>query len=428
MCLFSQNVPQTHMYLHFFKGAQILALKIGDGRLGSTETGAGLTRALVAAKKYGCHVLNLSYGESSWQFNSGRVAQVFASAVHDWGMAVFTSAGNDGPALSSIGSPGSESAPITVGAWVSPEMMKEQYSTLPPHDDDDPLEGASYYFSSRGPTPDGALPDICAPGGAISPIPRHSLQGKAQYHGTSMSSPNACGVAACILSAVKQKGVDCNPIELKRALVNTAAPNGIVDVFAQGPGVVSANKCAEYIISHHGKVGQNIAFDVSIPARNNARGIYIRDEIELEGPMTFTVQINPKFSHSKLRTASEMDELLSLELNLLLKTNADWVVCPDSMTLLSATERNGQTFSVRLNTQTLSPGVHYTTVDAIDANDPSRGAMFSLPITVIVPHSKFISIDEEEEGVSLKENGLDLSTTFHLKPGLPKRRFVTIPR
>ena len=79
------------------------------------------------------------------------------------------------------------------------------------------------------------------------------------------------------------------------------------------------------------------------------------------------------------------------------------------------------------STRRTEPGVHYTTVDAIDANDPSRGAMFSLPITVIVPHSKFISNDVDE-GVSLKENGLDLSTTFHLKPGLPKRRFVTIPR
>lgn len=74
-------------------GAQILALKIGDGRLGSTETGAGLTRALIAAKKYNCDILNLSYGESSWQYNSGRVAKVFRKAVYDWGMAVFTSAG-----------------------------------------------------------------------------------------------------------------------------------------------------------------------------------------------------------------------------------------------------------------------------------------------------------------------------------------------
>ena len=68
------------------------------------------------------------------------------------------------------------------------------------------VAGTSYSFTSRGPTPDGWMPTLCAPGGAIAPVPRHTLQGKAQYHGTSMASPNACGVAACVLSALKQAG------------------------------------------------------------------------------------------------------------------------------------------------------------------------------------------------------------------------------
>ena len=77
-------------------GAQVLACKIGDQRLGSTETGTGLIRALIAAKKYGCDLINLSYGEPSWQPDSGRVSEVFADATKKWGMTVFTSAGNDG--------------------------------------------------------------------------------------------------------------------------------------------------------------------------------------------------------------------------------------------------------------------------------------------------------------------------------------------
>lgn len=431
-------------------GARILALKIGDGRLGSTETGTGLIRGLIAAKRHGCDLINLSYGEPSRQPDRGRVSEVFTKASHDWGMTVFTSAGNDGPALSSLGSPGSLTAPVTVGAYVSPEMMAEQYSTLPPlpeegccEGDGSPpsgLVGSSYYFSSRGPTPDGYMPDVCGPGGAISPVPRHALQGKAQYHGTSMSSPNVCGVAACVLSAVRSAdgggGRRCGPVELKRALANTARPCGVYDPFSQGSGLVSALDCAEYIIANRGKAGQGVAIDVTVPSRNGARGVYVRDEIELEslGPVVeCSVAVNPRFSHAVNRTPEQLDELLSLEIDLSLRSSEAWVTCPGSMVLLSAKERGGQSFSVRLDTRDLGPGAHFATVDAFDASDEGRGRLFSLPITVIVPHSRFVSREEpvllvnEAERFRLKENGVDFSTKFELKQGVPNRRFVTVP-
>ena len=47
------------------------------------------------------------------------MGDTFTAAVREWGMTVFTSAGNAGPALSTLGAPGCLSAPITVGAYVS---------------------------------------------------------------------------------------------------------------------------------------------------------------------------------------------------------------------------------------------------------------------------------------------------------------------
>ena len=161
-------------------GAQVLACKIGDGRLESAETGTGLVRALIAAKAAGVDLINLSFGEPFYQADQGRVHAAFTDAVRKWGMAFFTSAGNSGPALSTLGAPGCTSACICVGAYISPGMMADQYAMLPVSE----VAATSYSFSSRGPTPDGGMPTLCAPGGAIAPVPRHTLQGKAQYHGT----------------------------------------------------------------------------------------------------------------------------------------------------------------------------------------------------------------------------------------------------
>ena len=138
--------------------------------------------------------------------------------------------------------------------------------------DADGPQPTSYSFSSRGPTPDGFLPTLCAPGGAIAPIPRHCLQGKAQYHGTSMSSPNACGVAACVLSALKQDGIHIGPFELRRALENSALPVETHDPFAQGFGLINAPAAIKYATEHHGKVCQDLEIAVTVPSRGGARG------------------------------------------------------------------------------------------------------------------------------------------------------------
>ncbi len=87
------------------------------------ETGVGLTRALIAVLQHNAHVINMSYGEATTTPNHGRFVQLASELVHKHGVVFVSSAGNAGPALSTVGAPGGSAGCILgIGAYVSPDM------------------------------------------------------------------------------------------------------------------------------------------------------------------------------------------------------------------------------------------------------------------------------------------------------------------
>lgn len=236
-------------------GAQIVALKIGDTRLGSMETGPGLTRALLEAVRHKVDLINMSYGEAVAFPNKGRFVELADEVVNKHGILFVASAGNNGPALTTVGAPGGTSTSlISVAAAVSPAMMEAQYAVAPRASSvskegyavrsplEQHTEGITYTWSSTGPATDGhAGVSITAPGAAISPVPTWTLQSKQLMNGTSMSSPNACGCLALLVAALKRDGIPYSAERVKKAVEGTAAlfeVRGRSDPLSQGSGMV----------------------------------------------------------------------------------------------------------------------------------------------------------------------------------------------
>ncbi|USD20849.1 S8 family serine peptidase [Microbulbifer variabilis] len=164
-------------------------------------------------------VINLSLGGAG---GNNSVLSVAANNAMRAGVVVVAAAGNDGPFLNSIGSPGSAEEIVTVGA----------------------VDGAGHLadFSSRGMfgtsldlSSNSIKPEIVAPGVAISST---NLGGGLRTEsGTSFAAPHVAGAAALL----RQLHPELTSTEIKALLVNRATQvhgklaevgNGQLDAFA----------------------------------------------------------------------------------------------------------------------------------------------------------------------------------------------------
>lgn len=138
---------------------------------------------------------------------------------------------------------------------------------------------------------------ICAPGAAITSVPPYMLQGSQLMSGTSMASPNAAGVAALLISAMKQNGIKGSPYMLKRALENSAVKFASYDPFTHGQGLVQVERAWDWILSVKNEKENLLRFELKADA--NMRGIYLRELYETSSPQIKSIRVQPVFVNEK---------------------------------------------------------------------------------------------------------------------------------
>ncbi|MEU3061960.1 S8 family serine peptidase [Streptomyces subrutilus] len=194
----------------------------------------------------GVDIVNMSIGGLP-ALNDGNNArsELYKNLIDTYGVQLVISAGNEGPGVNTIGDPGLADKVISVGAAVSKDTWAANYGSE---------VGKKYNmfpFSSRGPREDGGFtPTITAPGAAINTIQTwlpgapvaeagYTLPaGYGMLQGTSMSSPQAAGASALLISAAKQNNVKLDPAGLRVALTSTAKKIADVPAHAQGSGLI----------------------------------------------------------------------------------------------------------------------------------------------------------------------------------------------
>ncbi|MET9421358.1 S8 family serine peptidase [Streptomyces sp. NPDC006540] len=239
----------------------------------------------------GVDIVNMSIGGLP-PLNDGNNArsELYNRLIDTYGVQLVISAGNSGPGTNTLGDPAVADKVISVGASISKETwasnygsgVEKAYAMLP--------------FSSRGPREDGGFtPTLTAPGAAVNttqtwspggPVAEAGYRlppGYSMMQGTSMSSPQAAGAAALLLSAAKQRGIELTPAKLRTALTSTAHRISGEQAHEQGAGLIDVVDAWEQIKDGVGaheytvKAPVDTAIDFALKTPGFGTGLYDRE-------------------------------------------------------------------------------------------------------------------------------------------------------
>lgn len=225
-------------------GSQIIDYDLGepsDDRSESFYTFSTFLKALELLGEKGAHVVNISY---SLYFLSEKnqlfMQEALDKLIEKYNFVLCFSAGNNGPGLKSLNrrslyTPNA----LVVGAFAGKDLYERVHgvSGLPE-------QGLLPYYSSRGPGPSGGLgPSLISPLASLTYST--SDRGFRAFSGTSSASPAIGGLAAVLISSLKQLKL---PIEVKsivEALKLSGSQLKQTPFLAQGYGLPKIEKAIQ---------------------------------------------------------------------------------------------------------------------------------------------------------------------------------------
>jgi tripeptidyl-peptidase-2 len=371
-------------------GAQIIGLKIADNARGGLSTTGSMISAMEYAARFAADrhlplVMNMSFGVGNEQPGAAAIdtlVNAFLLAHPD--ILLTISAGNDGPGAETIGLPASADLALAVGSVYPGAFAPFQFGA--------PSPDVMGWWSSRGGELD--KPDLVTPGMAYSTVPAWNT-GEEIKLGTSMSAPQAAGVAALLMSGMAAEGrqVDCAALtQALRVTARRLEGEGPVD---QGYGVPQVAAAYAWLRAGHVAArfrvrarpaarpstslapGLQAAAVAVVPSGDRPTAAYRRTGLRSPGDtiQTFVVTRVP-------RTGETAGTGRTYEL----ASDAPWLR-PARPTVTLGADGTAE-IEVRYDAPRLArPGRYDGAVAAVDAADTAAGPAFRLANEVIVPDS-----------------------------------------
>ncbi|MCB9729085.1 MAG: S8 family serine peptidase [Deltaproteobacteria bacterium] len=385
-------------------GARILSLKIGDNTLSGGATTAGSMKSAIAfAGRWSDEhqtpvVINLSYGIGSEREGRSAIDDALTEALQAHPLlAACVAAGNDGPGLSTVGTPGGSARAFTVGALLLPDNAEALYGGRI-------ASPRLFGFSSRG--GELAKPDAVAPGVAWSTVP--PFHEGSVMAGTSMATPQATGVFALLISSALQRQLSWSSGSVARALRGTARPVPGQGPLDQGAGLIRADLAAQALPKVAPGPSTPLGWDIStaIPHRPGADGsasFWRTGSYVPEYPHTIAVTMTPVFPDTTAASARGA-AFTTLEL----RSDSRWARL--DRTRVAVRGDQAQTIHISLRAKDLTePGLHVATIEA--RADGQAFPVFSVPVAVVVPW-RFTADSGRERGFDLSLGPAEYSRTF----------------